>query len=231
MGYHKGVHFVTQNGIMQGTGSNTFSPDENTSRAMLVTILYRISGSPSVFGLDRFKDIQRNSYYEIPVLWAERLCLTNGTSKTTFTPDDPVTRQDLAVFFMRYIAMRGYSTSQAANLSRYTDNGELSDYARRAMEWAVAIGAVNGVSPDRLAPQANATRAEIAAIIQRIMNYYNLSVSASPSKVNPGLQNSIQNMLNKSNGNCGIYVEQLGTGASIYARKNTGTTAGSSVQA
>ena len=220
--YHEGVHFVTQNEIMLGTDSNAFSPHEFTSRAMFVTILYRISGSPSVFGLSGFKDVQRGSYYEIPVIWAGNLRVTRGTNTTSFAPNETISRQDIAVMLMRYAATRGYTCSQSASLSDYTDAGDLANYARRAMEWAVAIGLIRGVSENRLAPREHATRAEIATIIMRMMQYYNATVPTNPSRLNAALQASVQNTVTKANGNYGVYVEELTSGASIYVNKNTG---------
>lgn len=219
--YHNGVHFALQNGIMSGTGSDTFSPNEKTSRAMLVTILYSLSGRPSVFGLSGFQDVKSGSYYEIPVLWADHLRLTAGTGTTTFSPNEAVKRQDAAVFLRQYAALRGYPTSQAASLSSYTDAGKISDYAVDAMRWAVAIGAVNGVSPEQLAPKSTATRAEIATMVMRMMQYYKMSFSPDSSKVNHDLQNAIQRTIQNETGSFGVYVEQLSEGASIYAKKNT----------
>ena len=219
--YHSGVHYVVVNGLMTGTSQNTFSPHDCTTRGMLVTILYRMSGSPHIAGVSKFADISPNSYYYNSAIWAYNIGIIRGTSETTFSPKKNITRQDLAVILMRYVEHRNGSVSQSADLSRYADRNDISSYALPAMKWAVGNGIINGVSDTELAPLKTASRAEVATMIMRIASKCNVSVSHEQFTVNVDLQSQIQSILNSKAGNWGVYVEKLNSGASLYAFKNT----------
>lgn len=219
--YHDGVHFMVSNGLMNGTGTRHFSPFDKTTRGMVATILYRMAGSPNVAGTSKFKDVAQDQFFYKPVIWAYNVGIINGTSKTLFAPKRNITRQDLAVLLMRFTEYRGGNVSRRANLSKYKDKNDISSYARTAVEWAVGSGIINGVSDTELAPQKTASRAEVATMIMRMSQRCNVPISNERFTVNVDLQDQIQRTVNSQNGNWGVYVEKLNSGASMYAYKNT----------
>ena len=167
--YHNGVHWVLEEGVMVGTGADTFSPNAATTRAMLVTILWRMEGAQEPESTETaFTDLDENGWYRKAVLWAFQEGLTAGTSETTFSPDDPLTRQQLAVFLRRYAEYREADVSASADLSGYTDADSVSDYALLAVKWAVAVGLISGTSQTTLSPRDSATRAQIATMLWRL---------------------------------------------------------------
>ena len=160
--YADAVAYVSAQGLMIGTSSGAFSPDTTMSRAMLVTVLYRLSGSPwSQAG--SFTDVAADAWYADAVAWASEQGVVNGTSATTFSPDDSVTREQMAALLYRYAG----ATETAGDLSAYTDAGSISAYAVDAMGWCVQNGILNGTDSGKLSPAASATRAEVAAVLQR----------------------------------------------------------------
>ena len=165
--YHEGVDYVVANGLMLGTGSTTFSPDAGTTRSMLVTILYRMAGSPAVSASAPFTDIVAGTFYYNAVLWASSNDITNGVSETSFAPDVQIDREQLATFLYRYAQFTGRDTTARADLTAFGDADQLSDFASEAMSWAVAEGIVQGGSNSVLLPQETATRAQIATMIYR----------------------------------------------------------------
>lgn len=164
--YADAVDYVTRNGLMDGTGNGQFSPNVTTTRAMLVTILYRLDGA-YVDGVSAFTDVPDNTWYTNAVVWANDLGLVTGYGDGTFGPDDPVTREQMAAILQRYAAFLGYDVTLRADLSAYQDASSISAYAADSMAWANASGLINGVGHDRLNPKGDATRAEVAAILQR----------------------------------------------------------------
>lgn len=164
--YHDGVHFVIENKIMTGTGDKVFEPNAAVTRAQIVTILWRLEGSP-VSGRHSFSDVASGSWYDQAVAWAAANGIVNGYDAKTFGPGDDITREQFATIMHRYASFKGYSTSAAANLSRYTDAGSISSWAQAAMRWANAEGLITGTTATTLDPGGNATRAQAACIIQR----------------------------------------------------------------
>lgn len=164
--YADAVDYVTRNELMDGTGDGQFSPNVTTTRAMLVTILYRLDGA-YVDGVSAFTDVPAGTWYTNAVAWANDLGLVTGYGDGTFGPDDPVTREQMAAILQRYAALLGYDVTLRADLSAYRDASSISAYAADAMAWANAEGLINGVGNDRLNPKGDATRAEVAAILQR----------------------------------------------------------------
>lgn len=162
------VEYVYNNGIMDGVDSNVFSPNTATTRGMVVTVLYRLYGEPSVRGGSDFTDVAPGAYYADAVAWASNAGIVNGTSATTFSPNDLVTREQFAAMLYRYMSYIGADVSASTNLNRYTDAGSVSAYAETAMSWAVAEGIINGRTATTLAPAGNCTRAEVAAMITRV---------------------------------------------------------------
>lgn len=162
------VEYVYNNGIMDGVDNGVFSPNTETTRGMVVTILYRLAGEPNVRGGNDFSDVASGAYYADAVTWASNAGIVNGTSATTFSPNALVTREQFAAMLYRYMDYIGEDVSASANLNRYTDAGSVSAYAETAMSWAVAEGIINGRTATTLAPAGNCTRAEVAAMITRV---------------------------------------------------------------
>lgn len=164
--YADAVDYVTRNDLMDGTGDGVFSPNAATTRAMLVTILYRLDGA-YVDGVSEFADVPAGTWYTNAVVWANDLGLVTGYGDGTFGPNEPITREQLAVILQRYAACLGYDVTLGADLSGYQDASSISTYATDAMGWAKSEGLINGVGNNLLNPKGYATRAEIATILQR----------------------------------------------------------------
>ena len=156
------VKYVSENKLMNGTSTTAFSPNENMSRAMLATVLYRMSGETAEAD-SSFGDVSSSAYYAAAVNWASSKGIVNGTGADAFSPNASITREQLAAMLYRYAG----EPSVSADLSAYTDVVSISPYAEKAVEWCVAKGILSGKSATRLAPQDTATRAECAAMLQR----------------------------------------------------------------
>lgn len=166
--FYNDVLFVYEEGLFAGTGDTTFSPNAAMTRAMLVTVLYRLEGEPAVSGRSGFSDVTFNSYYEDAVTWAADNGIVNGTSITTFSPNANVTREQMAAILYRYAQYKKYNTAASSSLNGFTDQASVSGYATASLEWAVAEKLVNG-SAGKLMPTGNATRAQVAAILHRFV--------------------------------------------------------------
>ena len=156
------VKYVSENKLINGTSATAFSPNENMSRAMLATVLYRMSGETAEAD-SSFGDVSSSAYYAAAVNWASSKGIVNGTGADAFSPDASITREQLAAMLYRYAG----EPSVSADLSAYTDAVSISPYAEKAVEWCVAKGILSGKSATRLASQDTATRAECAAMLQR----------------------------------------------------------------
>ncbi|MGI6205198.1 MAG: S-layer homology domain-containing protein [Anaerovoracaceae bacterium] len=165
------IVYVYNKNLFSGTSATTFDPSASMSRAMLVTVLYRMDGA-SYSGANSFSDVSSGSYYYDAVGWAAANGIVSGTSATTFSPDNAITREQMACIFYRYAQYKGFSTSETAELSKYTDASSVSSYATTAMSWAVGSGLISGTSSTELSPQLGATREQTAAIIQRFSEKY-----------------------------------------------------------
>ena len=165
--YHEDVQYVSENGLMKGTGENLFSPDATTTRGMIVTILYRLEGEPSPTGACPFQDVASGKYYEKAITWAAENGIVSGFSADTFGPDQNITREQMAAILYRYATYKKYDVSTAGDLSKFPDADKVSSYAVDAMKWANAAGLINGSSDGKLYPAGNATRAQVAAILTR----------------------------------------------------------------
>lgn len=161
------VKYVYEKGMMAGTAADVFAPNATTTRAMIVTILYRLEGSPAVTGTSAFVDVPAGQWYTDAVNWAAANQIVKGTSATTFAPNDSITREQMAAILYRYAQYKGYDVTKKADLSGYSDNGQVSAYAKDALAWANAAKLINGVTNTTLAPQGNATRAQVSAILHR----------------------------------------------------------------
>ena len=156
------VRYVTGKSLMNGKSTTAFAPNENMSRAMLATVLYRMSGETAEAD-SSFRDVSSSAYYAAAVNWASSEGIVNGTGANAFSPNASITREQLAAMLYRYAG----EPSVSADLSAYTDTDDISPYASKAVEWCVAKGILSGKSATRLAPQDTATRAECAAMLQR----------------------------------------------------------------
>ena len=167
--FYGDVSYVYENGIMDGVSAETFAPNATLTRGMIVTILYRMENKPAVTGASKFTDVDANEWYGAPVAWAAGNGIVTGYSETTFGPNDPVTREQLAAILYRYAVYKGMSAvTLEQNPSRFTDADQISAYAVPAMNWAVGKGLINGAD-GKLSPKASATRAQVAAIIHRYL--------------------------------------------------------------
>lgn len=164
--YFDSVMYVVEKGLFKGTEGNNFSPTMNMNRAMLVTVLYRLAGQPAVSGGAAFNDVSSSAWYSDAVTWAAQTGIVTGTGGNQFSPDLPVSREQIAVMLRRYAAYYGYDVSGAADLSGYADGGSVSGFAREGVSWAVAEGLLQG-GDGKLSPTSNATRAEVATLLQR----------------------------------------------------------------
>ena len=165
--FYNDVKYVYEKGMMAGTAADVFAPNATTTRAMIVTILYRLEGSPAVTGTSAFVDVPAGQWYTDAVNWAAANQIVKGTSATTFAPNDSITREQMAAILYRYAQYKGYDVTKQADLSGYSDNGQVSAYAKDALAWANAAKLINGVTNTTLAPQGNATRAQVSAILHR----------------------------------------------------------------
>ncbi len=165
--FYNDVKYVYEKGMMAGTAADVFAPNATTTRAMIVTILYRLEGSPAVTGTSAFVDVPAGQWYTDAVNWAAANQIVKGTSATTFAPNDSITREQMAAILYRYAQYKGYGVTKKADLSGYSDNGQVSAYAKDALAWANAAKLINGVTNTTLAPQGNATRAQVSAILHR----------------------------------------------------------------
>jgi uncharacterized protein YjdB len=164
--FYEAVRCAYETGLMDGVGDSLFAPNSQTTRAQLVTILYRLAGQPAVSGDLPFPDVESGTWYTDAVAWAAENGIVNGVSDTEFAPGDDITREQLVTVLYRYAESKGYDVSASADLSGYPDAGQVQDYAQPAMAWAVAEGIVEGVDGN-LNPTGDATRAQIATILMR----------------------------------------------------------------
>ena len=166
--FYDDVAFVYENGLFSGTDSRSFSPNASMTRAMLVTVLSRLEGEPTVTGRSSFTDVRSGAYYEKAVIWAAANGIVTGTDSTSFSPDAKVTREQLAAILYRYAQYRKLDTDASAKLNSFTDADSVSAYASEALGWAVSEGLINGAS-GKLMPKGDATRAQVAAILHRFV--------------------------------------------------------------
>ena len=165
--FYDAVKYAYENELMSGTALDTFSPDTNTTRGMIVSILYRLEGSPAITERAAFTDVESGQYYADAVAWAAANGIVSGYDAFTFGPNDNITREQMASILYRYAQYKGIDTSAAGNLAAFSDNASISAYARTAISWAVGEGLVSGMGDGTLAPQGQATRAQVASILMR----------------------------------------------------------------
>ena len=174
------VLFVYDYGLMVGTGKTLFSPHETVTRGMMATILWRMEGSPIPKGKNSFTDVEAGKWYADAITWTTENGIFAGYGKDKFGPDDPITREQLAAIFYRYADYKGYDLTVKGDLDKFKDADKITDYAKTAMQWAVGSGLVKGKSGNLLDPQGTATRAEIAAMLHRFIEKYELVRGIAP---------------------------------------------------
>ncbi len=165
--YFDAVEKIVEMGLFAGTSATEFSPNMPMTRAMLVTVLYRLEGKPSVIADVTFKDVGAGEWYTDAIAWASVNGIVSGYSADKFGTNDSISRQDMVTIFYRYLKYKGLTPAEGASLDLYTDADKLSDYAKPAMEWANATGLVKGTSDTTLSPKDNCTRAQVATIVLR----------------------------------------------------------------
>ena len=168
--FYYDVRYVCENGLMNGTSRNRFSPYGTATRGMLVTILYRMENEPRCFGSAAFSDVKPGAYYEKAVIWASQNGIVSGYTDGTFRPDAPVTREQLASILYRYTLYRGQDVSagETTSFTGYGDAQAVSSYALPAMRWACGTGILQGAN-GKLNPSGLATRAQLAAMLHRYL--------------------------------------------------------------
>lgn len=169
--FFENVKYAYENGLLKGISETKFGPQIEMTRAMLVTVLYRAEGEPSVEGSIPFADVDSAVYYANAVVWAEANGIVNGVTGNAFAPNENITREQIAAIMHRYAKYKGYDVraGEDTNILSYTDAQSISEYAISAMQYAVGSGLMKGKSDTTLNPLENATRAEIAAILQRFI--------------------------------------------------------------
>ena len=178
--FYGDVMFVYENGLMLGTSKTLFSPHETAMRGMMATILWRMEGSPVPKGKNSFTDVEAGKWYADAITWTAENGIFAGYGKDKFGPDDPITREQLAAIFYRYADYKGYDLTVKGDLDKFKDADKITDYAKTAMQWAVGSGLVKGKSGNLLDPQGTATRAEIAAMLHRFIEKYELVQGKAP---------------------------------------------------
>ena len=175
--YHDGVHYCLENGLMRGVSGGKFLPDSSTTRAQLVTILWRLEGSPETTGAVRFGDTAGGAWYTEAVRWAVGCGVVKGYDNECFGPDDAVTREQMAAILYRYAQHKGYDVSagEDTNILSFDDAFAVSEYAIPAMQWACGSGMVHGIARDGrmlLAPRDTTTRAQTATLLMRFQSAF-----------------------------------------------------------
>ena len=167
--YHEAVDYVVEKGIMNGVGDNRFDPTGTTTRAMIVTILYRLEGEPTVSGTNPFDDVAEGKWYTDAVIWANENGIVDGYGGGKFGPTDDITREQFATILYRYAQFKGYDVSATADISGYGDASSVSNWAQEAMQWACGAGLIQGDNLGNMLPGDSATRAQAATLIMRFI--------------------------------------------------------------
>ena len=168
--YHEGIDFCIENGLMNGISDTLFAPNDNTTRAMFVTVLYRLSGCPNVSGSIPFTDIGDSTWYTQAVIWAEQMGIIQGYGDGMFGPHDNITREQAFTMLYRYAQVMGYDVTPKSELAGFPDRDTVSAYALEAMEWAYATGLLKGVQLDNsimLNPKSYTLRSQVAVLVMR----------------------------------------------------------------
>lgn len=164
---HDAIDYVVVNNMFKGTTNTTFSPNTVMTRGMLVTVLYRLDGSPDVSGIENlFSDLANNAYHDA-ILWGSENRIANGYVDGTFRANKTLTREQLAVFLHRFANFKGYDTNVYSDIGGFSDAGDVGEFARESMCWAVGEGIINGTTSTTLSPKLGANRAQVATMLMR----------------------------------------------------------------
>ena len=164
--FYDAVQYVFEKGLMLGVSDTEFGPNLSTTRGMIVTILYRMEGEPEAAAAP-FTDVEPGLWYSDAIGWGAANDIVNGYGDGRFGPNDQITREQMAAIFYRYAQYKGYDVTARADLSGYADADQISEYAVEAMQWAVGVKLVNGLTADTLVPKGQATRAQVATMLMR----------------------------------------------------------------
>lgn len=164
--FKEAVEYVTAEGLMVGVGGNKFDPNGQITRAMVVTVLYRMEGEPETIGTG-FSDTGKHRWYSKAVIWAKENGIVHGYGDNTFRPDVTMTREEMVAVFYRYSQYKGYNTTATKSLDVYSDRRSVQNYAVGAMEWAVSVGLITGFPDGTIRPQGQSTRAQLATVLMR----------------------------------------------------------------
>jgi hypothetical protein len=167
--FYDAVKYAVQNELFNGTSATAFGPNTDMTRAMLVTVLYRLEGKPTVTAANSFADAEGGQWYTDAVLWANAYGIITGYDNGLFGAADPITREQMAVILYRYAAFKKYDTAKTNDLEVCTDASSASPYALNALKWANSEGLITGRTTTALAPSGTATRAEVATILMRFV--------------------------------------------------------------
>ena len=178
--FYGDVMFAYENGLMIGTGNAQFRPHGTATRGMMATILWRMAGSPAPKGNNSFTDVEAGTWYTDAITWTAENGIFLGYGNNKVGPNDSITREQLAAIFFRYADYKGCDMNAKGELDKFRDAGKVSDYARAAMQWAVGSGLIQGKPDGVLDPQGTATRAEIAAMLHRFLEKYELVQGKAP---------------------------------------------------
>ena len=165
--FYDSVKYAYENDLMKGISNTEFAPDSDVTRAMFVTVIYRMENEPQT-GKCAFTDVESGSYYENAVAWTNENGIVSGISEDCFAPNEPITREQMAAIIYRYAAFKGYDITTSSNTS-YTDNDNISDYAKDAVIWAAEKYVMTGNTDGSFAPKANTTRAQTASVFMRMV--------------------------------------------------------------
>ena len=165
--FYDSVKYAYENDLMKGISNTEFAPDSDVTRAMFVTVIYRMENEPQT-GKCAFTDVESGSYYDNAVAWTNENGIVSGISEDCFAPNEPITREQMAAIIYRYAAFKGYDITTSSNTS-YTDNDNISDYAKDAVIWAAEKYVMTGNTDGSFAPKANTTRAQTASVFMRMV--------------------------------------------------------------
>ena len=167
--FYDAVAFASKSGLMTGTSATTFEPNTSFSRAMLVSVLHRLEGSPAMEG-SVFSDVNDGDWYAEAVNWAAANGIVNGMDDGSFQPNAAITREQMAAILCNYAQYKGIPTESSGDLSGYSDADQVSAWAESAVIWAVDMGLIHGMSTDTLVPQGLTTRAQAATVLMNAGN-------------------------------------------------------------
>ena len=167
---HDAMDYMVAKGYMNGMSQTAFGPHVKLNRAMMVTILHRIAGSPAAENAPEFRDVPADVFYTAPVAWAASTGITTGVTEHLFAPGRNLTRQELVTFLYRFAGVMGYDRTATTDLSGYTDADKVLPFATDAFEWAVASGIIKGTTETTLAPSATTTRVQVCLMVYRLLS-------------------------------------------------------------